>query len=199
MKDLLVKSIQASLKTLLIPRNFLWCILHRVRFDFSWRFVGLPIISAAGRGSVISIGRRFSAVSKMSCNTFGIAHPVSIRTSWSGARIIIGDDVGMSGCVISAMKSICVGNRVLIGAGALIADNDSHPVEVEDRRRGDIGACAPISIGDDVFIGARAIVLKGVTIGTGSVIAAGSVVVKDVPPYVVVGGNPAKIIKKLKH
>lgn len=59
-------------------------------------------------------------------------------------------------------------------------------------------ASAPVIIGDDVFIGARAIILKGVTIGDGAVIGAGSVVTKSIPPRVIAAGNPARIIKEIK-
>lgn len=182
-----------------VPRNFVWCLLHGLPFDSSWRFYGLPIIRAAGRGSRIRIGCRLTLVSTNSRNTFCVSHPVSIRTSCAGGDIEIGDDVGMSGCAISAKESIRIGNRVLIGAGAIIADNDSHPLEVLERRAGGEGASKPVVIEDDVFIGARAIILKGVTIGRGSVIGAGSVVSKNVPPFCVVAGNPARVVKRLKE
>ena len=175
----------------------MWGLVHGFGFRYDWRLYGAPLIKPAGRGSSISIGKRFSAVSKPRNNTFGIAHRVSIRTSWRDASITIGDDVGVSGCAISAMKSIKIGNRVLIGAGALIADNDSHPIDPISRSVGGLCKCAPVVVEDDVFIGARAIILKGVTIGRGSTIGAGAVVVKDVPPFVVVAGNPAEIVKRL--
>jgi len=106
----------------------------------------------------------------------------------------IGDDVAMSGCSITAEERITVGNRVMIGAGALILDSDAHPLDPQERFKGGRGRTAPILIEDDVFVGARAIVLKGVRIGKGAVVAAGAVVVKDVPAYTIVGGNPARPI-----
>lgn len=68
-----------------------------------------------------------------------------------------------------------------------------------ERRSGAAGIAKPIKIGDDVFIGARAIILKGVEIGKCSIVGARSVVTKSVPPYCVVAGNPAKVIRELEH
>ncbi len=93
-----------------------------------------------------------------------------------------------------------IGNRVLIGSGALITDNDAHPVHVVPRRysKEKIGAL-PVVIEDDVFIGARAIILKGVHIGKGAVVGAGAVVSKDVPALSIVAGNPATIMGKVSN
>ena len=88
----------------------------------------------------------------------------------------------------------------MIGSGCLITDTDSHPLHWKDRleERNELTKQAPITIEDDAFIGARSIILKGVTIGKGAVVGAGSVVSKDVPPFAVVCGNPAKIVKTLE-
>ena len=117
-----------------------------------------------------------------------------MATVGHGARVEIGDNVGISGCTISAGKSIIIGNNVLIGSGAVITDGDAHPIDPIERRNGGRGERKPVVIGDDVFIGARAIILKGVTVGVGSVIGAGAVVAKDVPPYSVAVGNPARVV-----
>lgn len=177
-----------------VPRNALFCILHGLRPDLTWRFYGLPWVRVGGRGSSIRIGRRFHAVSKISHNSFGIIQRVVIRTVGHGARIVIGDDVGVSGCTISAKASIRIGDRVLIGSGVVVTDQDAHPVDPVARRAGAVCKAAPVVVEDDVFIGARAIILKGVTIGRGSTIGAGAVVAKSLPPYSVAVGNPARII-----
>ena len=176
-----------------IPRNFLWGYSHGIGFEASWRFFGLPWIRVGGARSSISIGRDFTAVSKLSRNSFGIIQKVMIRTVGSGAKIVIGDNVGVSGCTITACKSIQIGYRVLVGSGAVIVDYDAHPIHPGERFNGG-GAVAPVVIEDDVFVGARAIILKGVTIGRGSVVGAGAVVAKSIPPYSVAVGNPVRII-----
>jgi acetyltransferase-like isoleucine patch superfamily enzyme len=177
-----------------VPRNIIFCLLHRMKPDVTWRFYGLPYIRRGGRGSSISIGRHFTAVSTLSHNSFGIIQRVLICTVNHGAKIEIGDNVGVSGCTISSGMSIKIGSWVLIGSGAVISDGDAHPIDPKERRLGYGGKRSPIVIEDDVFIGARAIILKGVTIGRGSVIGAGAIVTKDIPAYSIAVGNPAKII-----
>ena len=177
-----------------IPRNIVFSLLCGLPLDVTWRFYGIPVIRAKGRGSKIYIGRNFCAVSRSSHNTFGIIQKVMIRTIAHGATISIGDDVGVSGCTISAGESIKIGSRVLVGSGVIITDSDAHPIDPEERKLGGAGARKGVIIEDDVFIGARAIILKGVTVGQGSVIGAGAVVAKSIPPYSVVVGNPAKIV-----
>jgi acetyltransferase-like isoleucine patch superfamily enzyme len=88
-----------------------------------------------------------------------------------------------------------IGSNILIGSGCVISDSDSHPVLPSERNDHTKTKTKPVVIEDDVFIGARSIILKGVTIGKGSVIGAGSVVTKSIPEYTIAGGNPAKIIK----
>ena len=180
-----------QLRTLAVaPIDWIWCRWGGVRWHWGWRLSGFPRFRAYG--GRIRIGERFSAHSRSRGNAIGVFQPVIITAWGHGAEVIIGDDVGMSGCSITAENRISIGHRVLIGAGALIIDSDAHPVAPGDRAQRLPARTAPIEIGDDVFIGARAIVLKGVKIGAGAVLGAGSVVVKDVPPYAIVAGNPAK-------
>lgn len=116
--------------------------------------------------------------------------------------LIIGDYSGLSQVSIVANSSISIGKHVQIGAGCLIIDSNFHNLDWEVRR--DMfkdqksASCAPVTICDDVFICARCIIGKGVTIGDRSIIAAGSVVVKDIPADCIAGGNPCKVIKSLK-
>jgi len=125
--------------------------------------------------------------------------PVTMQCFENG-KIAFGNSSGCSFATLSSRSSITIGNRVLIGANAKIYDHDFHPASPKLRNSGkeqDHVATRPVIIEDDVFIGADCIVLKGVAIGKGSVIAAGSVVVKNVPAGEIWGGNPAKFIKKL--
>lgn len=117
-----------------------------------------------------------------------------------GASIVIGNNVGMSSPVLWAHSQITIGNFVKIGGNCILIDTDAHNMDYIIRRGQytDWGIAKPIVIEDDVFIGTNCIILKGVTIGARSIIAAGSVVTKNIPADCVAAGNPAKVIKKLK-
>lgn len=109
--------------------------------------------------------------------------------------------------VIGSVESIRIGDCVIISNHVHIYDNNNHPTDPDVRRKmcmegfdGDPwrwthAEAAPITIEDNVWIGEYAAVLKGVTIGTGSIVASHAVVTKDVPPYTIVAGNPAKVVK----
>ena len=118
-----------------------------------------------------------------------------------GASLIIGDNVGISSTCIWALKSIIIGNNVKIGADCILLDSDCHRLNYLDRRSENDDRVnkkdKEIVIEDDVLIGARCIILKGVHIGARSVIGAGSVVAKDIPSDCIAAGNPCKVIKRL--
>lgn len=117
----------------------------------------------------------------------------------NGASLIIGSNIGISNSTICAKSGISIGNNVTIGAGASILDSDFHPLDPEARKKGGEGTISlPICIQDNVFIGANATILKGVTIGSGAVIGACSVVTRNVPAGEIWAGNPAKFIRKIK-
>ncbi|TWT50995.1 Maltose O-acetyltransferase [Rubripirellula amarantea] len=97
-------------------------------------------------------------------------------------------------CVILDVCEVRIGNHVFIAPGVHIY-TATHPLEAELRRTQEFGK--PVTVGNDVWIGGKAVICPGVTIGDCSVIGAGSVVTKDVPPEVVVAGNPAKVIRRL--
>lgn len=90
-----------------------------------------------------------------------------------------------------------IGNHVLIGGGVQIYDNDFHAIDYRDRGSNEVIKAAPVVIEDYAFIGANTIILKGVNIGKGSVVGAGSVVSKSIPSGEVWAGNPARFIKKI--
>lgn len=159
---------------------------------------GLPIVELKP-GSKVVLGARLSLCSDSRHTALGVSRPVILRTLLSGAQISIGDESGLSGTTICAANSVRIGNRCLIGADVLIADTDFHPLAAENRRYKGASEAAskPVVIEDDVFVGARSIVLKGVTIGKGSVIGAGSVVTTDIPQFTVAAGNPARVIREI--
>jgi maltose O-acetyltransferase len=113
-----------------------------------------------------------------------------------GCNISVGDEFyANAGVVILDVCPVTIGHRCLIGpqAGLYAA---THPLERSIRRSGlELGA--PITIGDDVWIGGHAVINPGVTIGSDVVVASGAVVTRDVPDHCVVAGNPAKLIKRL--
>jgi len=100
-------------------------------------------------------------------------------------------------CAIAEHSSIVIGERVLIGTGVEIYDSDFHGIRIPDRGRSDPSWARPVKIGSDVFLGSNVRVLKGVSIGDGSVIAGGSIVSKDIPSGVIAAGNPAKVVRSI--
>lgn len=111
------------------------------------------------------------------------------------AVLMIGSNSRINGAHISVSEKVTIGKNVRISPYVLIMDDDFHKV---DDHFSD-GKKMSIEIGDDVWIASKATVLKGVKIGKGSVVAAGAVVTKDVPPFSVAAGVPAKIIKTFKQ
>ncbi|NMB84479.1 acyltransferase [Candidatus Roizmanbacteria bacterium] len=110
-------------------------------------------------------------------------------------NIVIGDDtiVGEQ-AVLDGRDKLAIGNHVALATGVMIYNSD-HDLNDPNFK----AVIAPVKIDDYVFIGPRAIILPGVQIGKGAVVGAGAVVTKDVPPYAIVGGVPAKIIGERKN
>jgi acetyltransferase-like isoleucine patch superfamily enzyme len=127
----------------------------------------------------------------------------------AGSKITIGSRSVVGGqTILDAASAITIGDDVLVSFEVLIFDHDSHALDFA-HRQGDVPRWlrgekewthvqrAPVAIGDKAWIGARAIVLKGVTVGEGAVVGTGSVVTRDVPPWTLVAGNPARVIREL--
>lgn len=110
------------------------------------------------------------------------------------------DGAGMTNGTIFCFNSVTICEGAMIGGGCEILDTDFHQTHPLDRmnKKGEIPS-GPIVIGKYAFVGGRSIVKRGVTIGEGSMIATGSLVIKDVPPYEIWGGVPAKFIKKIDN
>jgi acetyltransferase-like isoleucine patch superfamily enzyme len=144
-----------------------------------------------GRGEIV-IGDDVQLSGKPSI-LFSSRHSHSPRLS-IGTGSFLGHD-----CALTIGKQVRIGNHCLIAGGVRITDFDGHPLDADGRRTGGFAADAfqPVIIGDDVWIGHGAIILKGVRIGDRSVIGARAVVTRDVPSDTVVAGNPARIIKSL--
>ncbi len=133
-------------------------------------------------------------------------------------KITIGDRVHVGGSTFICRSSITIEDDVTIAWGTTVYDHNSHSVEWEERAKDtlqeyndmleyknpirnknwEVVKTKPIRICSKAWIGMNCIILKGVTIGEGAIVAAGSVVTKDIEPWTMVGGNPAKIIKRLR-
>lgn len=131
----------------------------------------------------------------------------TLASQYTG-KITIGNYSNLNpNSVIGAVNSVIVGNFVSIGACVTIMDNNNHPVQPDDRkikqfsesgnelRSWKYAVAKPIIIEDNVWIGANARINKGVTVGENSIVAANSVVTKDVPKNSIAAGNPARIVK----
>lgn len=167
-----------------------------VRFDDSTsvKMYGRHVFRISPLASV-SIGGGFTS---RSGEDSGIETAVTKILVAPGAKLSIGKDCGISNATILCQNSIMIGNHVLMGGGVMLNDSNHHSLDWRIRGTSEDGisaASSPIVISDYAFIGARSIIQKGVTIGEKAIVAAGSVVVKDVPPCSIVGGNPARIIK----
>ncbi|KXX72550.1 acyltransferase [Flammeovirga sp. SJP92] len=191
--------IKQNIKKILYFPHFtidcIFCLFKLKYWKSSWRLYGLPIIQKHKHAQVI-IGSSLILRSKPSSNSIGTFQKVIINALSPKSIIRIGNNVGISGSTISG-KNITIGDNVLIGSGCLITDTDAHPIHPSLRNDKTKIKSAPIVIENDVFIGTRSIILKGVKIGYGSVIGAGSVVTSDVKPMTIVGGNPAVEIKAI--
>ncbi len=185
-------------RLLLLPLARVQFALAGVAWGEDWRLYGLPIIQRQ-RSSTLTIGARLNLRSSVRSNPLGPAHPVILSTRRPGAMLVIGDDFGMTGGSIVCEERVTIGHRVTVGANTTIVDTDFHPLDPLIRQQNPTdGATKPVVIEGDVFIGMNTLVLKGVTIGRGSVIGAGSVVTRDVPAGVIAAGNPARVIRSLE-
>jgi acetyltransferase-like isoleucine patch superfamily enzyme len=125
----------------------------------------------------------------------GTAYTCSLRTYFPESRIEIGDRCLLNGAVLHSNRLIKLGAGVLMGPGSILVDNDSHPpVQSHQERYSQRPPEAPIHLHDNVWIGMRATVMKGVTIGENTIVAANAVVTKNLPANVVAAGIPARPI-----
>lgn len=158
----------------------------------------------ARKANSIQIARNVTLLGGWRSNRVGLSNPVLLQTFGEG-RIEIGANSGGSGIVISSRSQVKIGKNVNIGGNARIYDHDFHALEFEKRHlpfkeQEPFVRSSPIRIGDDVFVGTNAIILKGVTIGSRTIVAAGSVVFQgNYPPDSILHGNPATIRQKSKR
>lgn len=173
----------------------------------NWR-LRYPRIAIHPTASIVA--HRVGGLGKESGLTLGAQSQCHARILFDRepATIAIGDRSFVGRCTLVTASAISIGNDVLISWGVTIVDHDSHNLDFELRRKDVVEwghgrkdwthvPQAQVFIEDKAWVGFNAIILKGVVVGTGSVIAAGSVVTKSVPPWTVVGGSPAVEIRRL--
>jgi acetyltransferase-like isoleucine patch superfamily enzyme len=189
----IVKLVWGWLKTILFFDQMIRYRCDRVGRNIVFQGT-FPLISNRGR---IEIGDHVTFVGRdnliVGFDIKAIDHPLLTI----GSHVTIG-----YGNEINVARHVVIGDHVRIATGVSIFDNNSHPVDPERRRANvkmELQDTAPVIIQDDVWIGMNTLILKGVVIGEGAVVAAGSVVTKDVPPRTVVAGNPARVVKTLKE
>ncbi len=203
-KDLIKDGLSAKwkiyhllLSIILTPYYRFVFLIKGIKWGKKWRLFGLPLIHKY-KGSTIQIGDRFTSRGWFFSNPIGVINRTFLTTLNPNAKIIIGNNVGISGAVISASEEIVISDNTLIGANTRIFDNDFHSINYKNR--GDAGEeikAKKVFIGKNVLIGANCIIMKGISIGDNSIIGAGSIVSCDVSSDSIYAGNPARFIKKI--
>jgi acetyltransferase-like isoleucine patch superfamily enzyme len=177
-------------------RSCIWRFEARLKgfqFEGESLFLGRPIISRHPDSTVL-IGPGVRCYNAARANLIACPQPSILRTLSPGSRLILGRNVGLSAAVLVAARSIEIGADTQIGSGAMIVDNDLHSRDATGCwGELDPSEARPVKIGARVFIGARAIILKGVTLGDDSIVGAGAVVTKSVPDGFLAVGNPAVV------
>jgi acetyltransferase-like isoleucine patch superfamily enzyme len=188
-------------KNMSIKARIIFRILHKFTFvkilrKFYWKCLGMQI----GSKTFLSKNTKITWPHQIKLgDNCRLEHDIYFHYDGiysNGPSIIIEDEVFIGfGCEFNIREKISIGNDTLIASGCRFVDHD-HGLLTNQLMRKQIGTEAEIIIGNDVWIGCNVVVLKGVTIGNGAVVAAGSVVTKSIPPCEIWGGVPAKKISQ---
>lgn len=175
--------------------DFVFAVLRSARNILSARFY----LRKCQRGKLVSVNGR-PVIDNQGEMIFGdevrIWSTIITARLYTGkkGKLIVGRNSRLNGVHIDARELVQIGEDVRIAPYTIILDSDFHDLKDHFSE----GKSKPVIIGDGVWVATRATILKGVTIGKGSVVAAGAVVTKDVPDHVVVAGVPAQVIKRLQ-
>jgi len=168
-----------------------WYAIGKQSLNADWH---LRKVRSVGRNPIVLGKPRIDATNLVIGDNFSLwsAHRQTLVTGWGQMRF--GDRCFVnSGSIVFSACEVTVGDDVALANEVYVMDSDSHGVEGRAVKE------EPVRIGDGTWVGARAIILPGVTIGRRCLIAAGSVVSKDVPDDTLVAGNPARVIRKLEY
>jgi len=181
------------------PRVRLLFAFYGIRWRSNWNFYGTPIVQKH-RNSIMEFGDGLQLRSSRRSNPLGPSRPCILCTWQAGAHLKVGTDLAATGATLCAAERISIGNNVVIGTNSVVVDTDFHPLDPMERKdRPQNAKTAPVLIEDDVFIGMNCLILKGVTLGKGCVIGAGSVVARSIPPMSIAAGNPARAIRTISE
>lgn len=160
------------------------------------RLRGIPIIDIHDDAKLV-LGDNVTLTSRNRGYHLSLYSPVKLFADRPNASIRIGRNTRIHGTCVHAHHAVTIGENCLIAANCQIFDANGHDLSFvyPENRIHTTGSASPIIIEDNVWIGAHSIILPGAHVGYGSVIAAGSIVTKGIPPMVVAGGNPARVIR----
>ncbi len=169
--------------------------MNQIEFKKGFISNGIPILSIQG---TFCIGKNFKINNNINANPIGRTYKCMFVVR-KNAKLIIGDNVGMSGTTIICQKKIIIGSNVKFGGNVCIYDTDFHTLDPVLRQNTETDMTnivkKEVIIKNNVFIGAHSTILKGITIGENSIIGACSVVTKDIPKNQIWAGNPVKFIR----
>lgn len=194
--------------SLYIGWNKIYFFLNNIKYGKNFRVFN-HLYLKIHVGALVQIGNNCTIMSGAGLNPLSRNIKTCIYVG-KKATLKLGNDVGISSSTLWVKESVSIGNSVAIGADCIIMDIDAHNLDwkircsEETNEYGEsvdmvTAASAPIVIEDNVLVGARCIILKGVTIGARSIIGSGSIVTKDIPSDCIAAGNPCKVIKSIVY
>lgn len=194
--------------SLYIGWNKIYFFLNNIKYGKNFRVFN-HLYLKIHVGALVQIGNNCTIMSGAGLNPLSRNIKTCIYVG-KKATLKLGNDVGISSSTLWVKESVSIGNSVAIGADCIIMDTDAHNLDwkircsEETNEYGEsvdmvTAASAPIVIEDNVLVGARCIILKGVTIGARNIIGSGSIVTKDIPSDCIAAGNPCKVIKSIVY